>query len=177
MMKLILGLLLLLLPCGVVTTAKAQTNAIAGAKPAAPPASNRTSAGLELATTLSMITGVAISPLLGVGAVGGWEYFSTPAAERAYLDWYAEPLFWIPALLLVALVGLKDILGTAAPSVLKKPFDVAELIENKISGLVAAGAFVPLIIKIFGPHSWQSPQALLDTSFVTAGFAAIDGPA
>ena len=31
----------------------------------------------------------------------------------------------------------------------KKPFDVAEVIENKISGLVAAGAFVPLIAMIF----------------------------
>jgi hypothetical protein len=173
-MKLILGLLLLLLPCGVVTQAQAQTNRIAAAKLAAPPAAPRSSAGLELAKTLSLITGVAISPLLGVGAVGAWDYFSTPKEQRTHLDWYAEPVFWIPALLLVALVALKDILGTAAPSALKKPFDVAELIENKISGLVAAGAFVPLIIKIFGPHSVPGSQALLDSGLGAAGFAAID---
>src|SRR5262245_11166073 len=160
-------------------TAQAQINQLAGPKPvaAAPapaPSGAPPSAGLELAKTLSLITGVAISPLLGVGAVGAWDYFSTPKDQRAQLDWYASPAFWIPALLLVALVALKDILGTAAPSVLKKPFDVAELIENKISGLVAAGAFVPLIIKIFGPHSAPALQALWGHGLGAAGLATID---
>jgi hypothetical protein len=70
--------------------------------------------------------------------------------------------------LLVAIVGVKDILGTASPTSLKKPFDVAEAIENKISALVAAGAFIPLIISIFpegaGDGSWAPSEA---------GFAAI----
>jgi len=49
----------------------------------------------------------------------------------------------------VLLTFVKDTFGTALPTAVKKPFDVAEAIENKISGLVAAGAFVPLIAMIF----------------------------
>ena len=91
----------------------------------------------QMAQTISTITGVAISPLLGMGAVGAWQYFKwqgTAESTRGPLPWYANPLFWLPALLIVGLVGAKDVFGTAAPSALKKPFDIAELLENKISG-------------------------------------------
>ena len=62
-----------------------------------------------MAQTISTITGVAISPLLGMGAVGAWQYFKwqqAPESSRGQLPWYANPLFWIPALLVVGLVGL-----------------------------------------------------------------------
>jgi hypothetical protein len=177
MRKTILAWLLCWLCCGAVTSALARTNAVPAEPVVVAPAASATSPGLELARTISLITGVAISPLLGVGTVGAWEYFSTPPDKRHHLNWYAHPAFWIPALLLVALVALKDILGTAAPSVLKKPFDVAELIENKISGLVAAGAFVPLIIKVFGPHSTEGAQAWMSFGPKAAWFATIDGAA
>ena len=111
--------------------------------------SSKSTPGLEAAQAISIITGVAISPLLGVGAVGVVKYYKTPPDKRAKLPWYAQPWFWGPALLLVALAFVKDTFGTALPTVAKKPFDVAEAIENKISGLVAAGAFVPLIAMIF----------------------------
>ncbi len=127
----------------------------------------------QLARTVSMITGVAISPLLGVGAVGAWHYIGakTPA-EKASLPWYAQPLFFIPALLIVGLVFAKDALGPAVPTALKKPIDVAEVLENKLSGLVAAGAFVPLAASIFGSDLFGSASLSLGD----AGFAAIDGP-
>lgn len=125
------------------------------------------STGVQAAHTLSMITGVAISPLLGVGAVGAYTWWQAPKEERPNLHWYARPWFWIPALLLVAVVAAKDIIGTATPSALKKPFDAAEAIENKVSGLVAAGAFIPLLITIF-------PTRGDEASLAAAGFAAID---
>jgi hypothetical protein len=124
--------------------------------------------GIEAAKTLSTVTGVAISPLMGVGAVGAYDYFNTPAEKRASLHWYARPYFWLPALLLVGLVAAKDILGTAAPTALKKPFDVAETVENKVSGMVAAGAFVPFMVSIFPTAADQTTAALHQ-----AGFAAI----
>jgi len=124
--------------------------------------------GMEAARTLSTITGVAISPLLGVGAVGAYDYWRTPKEKRANLHWYARPHFWIPALLLVGLVATKDILGTAAPTALKKPFDVAEALENKVSGMVAAGTFVPFMVTIF-PKATEETSAALSQ----AGFAAI----
>lgn len=145
----------------------------AGQPPSAETSAGKTKLppGYEAAETLSLITGVAISPLLGVGAVGCYQWVKNaglPEAERRPLHWYAQPWFWVPALLIVALVFLKDTLGTAAPTLLKKPMDVAEAVENKISGLIAAGAFVPLITQVF-------PEALEPSASLSAlGFATLD---
>lgn len=125
---------------------------------------------LEAARTLSTVTGVAISPLLGVSAVGAYEYFQTPSERRDKLRWYARPYFWLPALLLVGLIATKDVLGTAAPTALKKPFDIAETVENKVSGMVAAGTFVPFAVTIFPSTADQTALALQQ-----AGFAAVSG--
>ena len=126
--------------------------------------------GVEAAKTLSTVTGVAISPLLGVGAVGAYEWWNASQEKRAHLHWYAQPYFWGPALLIVLLVALKDVFGTAAPTALKKPFDVAETVENKISGMIAAGTFVPFMVTIFPTATDQTTAALHQ-----AGFAAISG--
>jgi hypothetical protein len=125
---------------------------------------------VELANAISVITGAAISPLLGVSAVGAWKYFhaATPQ-ERARLPWFAQRWFWIPALMLVTACFLKDTLGLTAPRLLKKPLDVADALGHKISGLIAAGAFVPLVAAVFQS---TEPEAALPGS---AGFlAAID---
>jgi hypothetical protein len=122
----------------------------------------------KLAETVSLITGVAISPLLGVGAVGFYKWVKTPQENRADLPWFANPLFWAPALLLVGACFLKDSAGIAIPTVLKKPFDVADAIENKISGIVATGAFVPIAASIFQSSSPDS------ASLAALGFAAIN---
>ena len=127
------------------------------------------SPGIAAAETLSQVTGIAISPLLGVGAVGAWRYFETPPAQRAGLSWYAQPWFWGPALFLVGLVFLKDTAGTAIPTALKKPFDVLEVFENKLSGLLATGAIVPLALDLFKDVSPAAGASLSD-----AGFAAIN---
>ncbi|HEU5122521.1 MAG TPA: hypothetical protein VFW05_00500 [Verrucomicrobiae bacterium] len=125
--------------------------------------------GRELAQTLSLITGVAISPLFGVGAVGAWQYFHAKTPDqKAELHWYANPWFWGPALFLVALCFVKDTAGAALPAFLKKPFDVAESIEHKISGLVATGAFVPLAISMFQNSSGDG------ASLNALGFAVVD---
>jgi hypothetical protein len=136
-----------------------------------PAAQSKPAPGLEAAQTISTVTGVAISPLLGVGAVGAYQYYKAPPAQRARLNWYAHPWFWVPALILVVLIGIKDIAGTALPAALKKPFDVLETIENKISGLIAAGAFIPLIVSIFPDAAPAGDQAWSGAS----GFATING--
>lgn len=153
-----------------VTLLGASTWSAFAAEKAAAPSGTRSTPGLEAAKNLSLITGVAISPMLGVGAVGAYQYWNAPAARRSQLPWFAQPWFWVPALLLVAVVAAKDIVGTAAPTMLKKPFDVAETLENKISGLVAAGAFVPLVISVFP----QAPGLDTQASLAALGVAAID---
>jgi len=144
--------------------------ASAAAPVEAAPATNAATPGTDLAHAISEITGVAISPLLGVSAVGAWKYFhaQTPQ-QRARLPWFAQPWFWIPAFVLVTACFLKDTVGITAPRLLKKPLDVADAIEHKISGLIATGAFVPLVIAVFPP---SEPAAALQGS--TGFLAAID---
>ena len=145
--------------------ASAQTSS---AKPADP-----NPAAKKVCETISMITGVAISPLMGVSGVGAYDYFKAKTPEaKANLPWFANPLFWIPAMLLVGACFLKDTAGIALPVVLKKPFDVAETIEHKISGLVATGAFVPIIVNMMHEVNATAPSATLSS----LGFAAITLP-
>jgi hypothetical protein len=131
-------------------------------------------AGLEAAKAITTITGIAISPLLGTSAIGAWDYFNTPDEKRDQLVWYAHPSFWLPALLLVGAVALKDAAGTALPPGLKKPLDVAETAENKLSGLVAAGAVVPSIAAIFPMVTHSGAQAAAQAPVYLAGFAAFN---
>jgi hypothetical protein len=134
------------------------------------PSSSVVTPGTELAHTISELTGVAISPLLGVSAVGVWKYYHTSTPQqRARLPWFAQPWFWVPALVLVLACFLKDTIGIAAPPLLKKPLDVADALGHKVSGLIAMGAFVPLIIAVF--PSAQPEASLLDSNGL---LAAID---
>lgn len=124
--------------------------------------------GVMMAEALSTITGIAISPLLGVGAVGAWHYFQTPSEKRGRLSWYAQPWFWIPALILVSVCMAKDSLGPVVPTALKKPLDVAEVFENKFSALIATGALIPILGTVY--RTFQS-----DAAFAGSGLAFIDG--
>ncbi|AOS44424.1 hypothetical protein Verru16b_01486 [Lacunisphaera limnophila] len=134
LVALALCLTLLSLPLLAQGTAKAET------KTAKTP-------GLELAAMATQVTGIAISPLLGVSAVGAYQYFkaATPE-EKAALPWFANPSFWALGVLMVAAVAFKDAAGATLPPGWKKPLDVLETIENKASGLVAAGAVIPSLI-------------------------------
>lgn len=103
------------------------------------------SPGAPIAGAISTVTGMAISPLLGTGAYGAYQYFNaTTPEQKAALPWFAQWAFFGPALLIVGACAAKDALGASVPPGLKKPFDVLETIENKATGLVAAGAVVPL---------------------------------
>ena len=108
--------------------------------------------GVALSQGVTEITGVAVSPLLGVSGVGAWRYWSTPAERRGGLPWYASPWAWGTGFALLSLCFLKDSLGTAVPGLLKKPLDMVELFENKLSALVASGAFVPLVAHEMARH-------------------------
>ena len=75
----------------------------------AAPQTDKAMPGQQIAQTLSLITGVAISPLMGVGTIGAWEYFHAKTSEqKAKLHWFANPFFWVPALLLVLASFVKD---------------------------------------------------------------------
>jgi len=124
--------------------------------------------GQRFAESVSTLTGVAISPLLGTSAYGAVKYFRTDKDKRANLPWFAQPWFWVPALLLVAACFIKDTPGTALPTAVKKPWEVAESVENKISGLVATGAFVPFMVMMMNDTGSGSSGGLSSMGFAAA---------
>lgn len=130
--------------------------------------------GVELAALATQVTGIAISPLLGVSAVGCYKWFqaSTPA-EKAALPWFASPGFWLVGLLLVVAVAVKDAAGATLPPGWKKPLDVADTVENKISGLVAAGAVIPSLVALGAKLMTDSAQAGGTFEGVGAGLAML----
>jgi hypothetical protein len=141
-----------------------------------PNSSRDRSPAAPIASAISTVTGIAISPLLGTSAYGAYKWWTAKDdVARAALPWYAQAKFWVPALLLVVICAAKDAFGTMVPTSLKKPLDVLETIENKFSGLVAAGAVIPFAIdaitKMFLESSGGS--ALVAPSFVHSGVAAI----
>ena len=151
----------------------------APAAPAAKPAAEE-SPGVVLAGAVSTVTGLAISPLLGMGVYGAYQNFTTKGAEaRAKLPWYAHWSFFGPALLLVGLCAFKDSLGAVVPPGLKKPLDVLETIENKASGLVAAGAVIPFTMAglsklLAGGKAVAAGQAVSTGGLAMLSFGTID---
>lgn len=137
----------------------------------------------KITGTLTAVTGIAISPLLGTGAYGFYKYYfeaKTPE-QKAALPWYAQPSFFYLALLLVGGVAAKDAFGTVVPPGMKKPLDILETVENKASGLVAAGAVVPITVSSVtdwvssaaasAPQDLPSAGGLAMIQFASADFA------
>jgi len=116
--------------------------------------------GVSLSQGISEITGVAISPLLGVSFMGVWTYYKTEFHLRHRLPWYCHPGVWGTGLSLLLICFLKDFLGTAAPPLVKKPLDFLELFENKVSALVASVGFVPLVALAMAHFNQIQPQAM-----------------
>ncbi len=136
---------------------------------ATPASAEDKSPASPVAHAVSTVTGLAISPLLGTGAYGAYQWYEAKTPEaKAKLPWYAQTTFWLPALLLVGACAAKDSLGAVLPPGMKKPLDVLETVENKATGLVAAGAVVPftmnslskMIADYHGAHTALHPTGL-----------------
>lgn len=130
--------------------------------------------GVALAEGITQLTGVAISPLLGVSGVGAWEYFTTDEAKRADLPWFCHPVAWGIGFTILGLVMLKDVFGAGMPTILKKPLDVIELFEDKISAVVASAALIPFLDHELAKVFAKGDDPITLTGFAAAGFATID---
>ena len=169
---------ILCLVLGLMAVIAAPVRAAADAAKDSPAPASDKSPGSAISKTVATITGVAISPLLGTGALGLYQNLQakTPA-EKAALPWYAQWSFILPALAIVGVCAAKDTLGTVLPPGMKKPLDVLETIENKATGLVAAGAVVPLTMsslsKLIVAHAHAPVVESTGLAFIHIG--AIDG--
>lgn len=168
-MKRLAPLFLLVVTLSVILTPLRAATAAPAAKA---PADHSPAAAL--AGTVSTVTGLAISPLLGTGAYGAYQYFTAKDADaRAKLPWYAHWNFFGPALLIVLLCALKDSFGAVVPPGFKKPLDVLETIENKATGLVAAGAVIPLTMGALSKVLVGGKTAAAGHAVATGGLAMI----
>ena len=113
--------------------------------------------GVDFAEGISQITGTAISPMLGVSAAGAWRYYRTPGHLRGRLPWFCHPVAWGLGFTILGMCFLKDAFGAGAPPLVKKPLDMAELFEDKLSALVASAAFVPFIVAQMSQHFSETP--------------------
>ncbi len=151
-MRVLLVLLLFILT-GPAQAAVAQTTAPAHTT-ALPDALRQ---GERLARELTLTTGVAVSPLLGVVLLGAGRYLTAAEADRPALPWHASPRFWGPAAVLLGLVFLKDSSKVALPKLLVVPLDALEtLLEKNASGLLA----LAVLASAFADGDFAGLQAL-----------------
>ncbi len=108
---------------------------------------------VKLERLVTSTTGMAISPLLGMGVLGLWEYLKTDAEFRADLPWYTNPWVWGVALGIFGLGIFKNTFGALVPELLTKPLSALSVLENKLSGLVVALAVIPASIAAQIPES------------------------
>ncbi|MBK8856159.1 MAG: hypothetical protein IPN11_00290 [Opitutaceae bacterium] len=146
----------------------------AATAPAATQAKDK-SPGVALATTVTAVTGMAISPLLGTGAYGAYQYAMAKKDGKPteQLPWFAQWTFFVPALALVGACAAKDSLGAVLPPGWKKPLDVLETVENKATGLVAAGAIIPFTMDGLSKLLVASAPAASDPGLASSGLAMI----
>ena len=114
--------------------------------------------GEKISTALATVTTTAISPLVGVCVMGVWHYYHTPRTQRDQLPLIQKPKFWIPILVLLILIFIKDTFGGFAP-LIKKPLDAAEVLFVNHAGLVLI-AFPVVLNQVARVMGFQSPRGL-----------------
>jgi hypothetical protein len=129
--------------------------------------------GQQVSSAVATVTGVAVSPLVGVCVLGAWEHYRTAEEKRDKLPLYTRPVFWIPISILLVLILIKDTVGGFAP-LIKKPLDAAEvLLVNKASLiLVAFPVLFHQVARLMGAQSQSGALAFLGGSVQTVAYAA-----
>jgi hypothetical protein len=112
----------------------------------------------KISTALATVTSTAISPLVGVCVMGGWQYYHTPRAQRDQLPLIEKPKFWVPIMVLLVLIFIKDTFGGFAP-LIKKPLDAAEVLFVNHAGLVLI-AFPVVLTQVARVMGLQSLRGL-----------------
>lgn len=141
--------------------------------------------GEFIATEISKVTGCAISPILGISVLGAYTYYTTPAQERDHLPWHAAPQFWMPLLVVLLGIILKDSAKVALPKIIMVPLDAAEtLLEKNTSAVLAlivlltsltgrGLAQLQLPALTFSPLSPASAHAATEGAQAAAGMAGM----
>lgn len=125
--------------------------AIAAETPAATVASapvGRESDAAVISAGVAKTTGLAISPLLVLVALGWYDFLRVGGFDAApgALPIHANPWILIPFTLILGCVIAKKFASPAVPLPIRKMLDAAEYVEAKFSALIAAGLLLPTIV-------------------------------
>ena len=130
--------------------------------------------GERLARELTLTTGVAVSPLLGVVLLGAGHYFTAAEADRPALPWHASPRFWGSAAVLLGLLFLKDSSKVALPKLLVAPLDALAAASGLPGAILGGGATLAIYAVIWVCSQagnvliLLSPSSLLDSLLIAA---------
>lgn len=106
--------------------------------------------GADIALKITELTGVALSPLVGLVVVGGIEYYKAKK-EGQPIRWFFSLWFMGIIAFILLLITLKDTIGELAPF-FKKPLDALDFVQHKFSGIVAFGIVAPqFVLSILEP--------------------------
>jgi hypothetical protein len=101
--------------------------------------------GARIATEIATLTGVSISPLLGMSVLGAARWLRAPPDARPALPWWQQPEFWGIGLAVLAALFL----GDKVP-VLRHLVKHLKVAESKLSGLLAAPVLAGLVSDVVG---------------------------
>jgi len=128
--------------------------------------------GEVIANEISKATGCAISPILGISVLGAYTYYTTPVDERSQVPWHAQPEFWVPLLVVLLGIILKDSSKIAMPKIIIMPLDAIEtLLEKNVSAVLG---LLVILSSITGKSIEQLQLTGLELHFpvVTSAYAA-----
>ena len=121
-----------------------------------------------LSETISTTTGVAISPLLGMGVLGAWQYFRADESMREALPWYTAPWIWGICFGIFLLLKSKDTVGAWIPEMVKKPITVVDDLQEKASALIVGLAVIPAAV--MADFKEMVPQTAIEAPVAMAPF-------
>ena len=135
------------------------------AQAAAAPAVRETDAAV-ISTGVATVTGLAISPLVVLVALGWHDFIRAGgfAAAPGAQPLHANPWILITFSTVLACVLLKKIASPALPLPIRKIFDAAEYLEAKFSALIAAGLLLPAIASTIAAAAGTDAPASVQTA-------------
>lgn len=126
------------------------------------------SRAVVFATGVAQLTGLAISPLLVLVAIGWKDFVDLGGSNAATLPLHANPWFLVPCTIVLGIALVKRCSSPVMPLPLRKVLDAADYLEAKLAALVAAGVLLPTIASTMAAAAGSA--AAPDPNVQTAGF-------
>lgn len=165
------------MPIGPLALLAAAGASVAPLAASATPASDGDAAPPEtramlVATGIAQVTGLAISPLLVLCAIGWRDHLAAGGQGATALPLHANLWLLVPCTVVLGLLLGKKFASPATPLPIRKILDAAEYMEAKLSALVAAGVLLPTIVATMSAAS-GAPDATVQSASILGGISTV----